>query len=66
MRTNNFASTLHAKLYTLEKSSTFKGKCAVNAEKLECNLQPCPLTKMIFEGRQTMLNARAFQQCIAS
>ena len=66
MRTDNFASILHAKIYTLEKSITFKGKCAVNAENFKCNLQTGPLTKMIFEGRQTMLNARAFQQCIAS
>ena len=53
-------------LDTLEKASTFKGKCVVNAENFKCNLQTGPLTNMLFEGRQTMLKARAFQHCIAT
>jgi len=36
--TGNFQSTLLAKLYTWEKSSTLKGKCSVNAGNFICNL----------------------------
>ena len=60
-----FQSTLHAKLNILKKSSTFKGKCAVNAEIFLCNLLTGPLN-MIFKGQWTILKERAFQQCTAT
>jgi len=53
-----FPITLHAKLYTFEKSSTLKDKCAINA--LNCNLFTGPLINMIFKEQQTILKERAF------
>ena len=49
---------------TLIESCTFKGKCVVNAEIFICNFLTGPLIKTIFEGRHTILEERAFQQCI--
>ena len=66
MQTSIFQSTLHAKPYTLEKSCTFKDKCAVNAEIFICNLLIGPLINMTFKGQRTTLKERAFQQCIAT
>ena len=40
--------TLQAKLNTLNESSTFKGKCAVNAENFICELYTGPLINMTF------------------
>ena len=61
-----FPSTLYAKLNTLEKSSTFKDKCVVNALNFNCNLLTGLLVNMIFKGQQTILKERTFQQCTAT
>ena len=45
MKTYNFQSALQSKLNTCEKSSTFKGKCAVNTEYFTSNLLTGPLKK---------------------
>jgi len=66
MRTYNFQMPLHGIVNTWMKSSTFKGKCAVNTVNSICNLLTGPLMKIIFEGRRTKLKARAFQICIAT
>ena len=61
-----FQRTLQAELKTLKESCTFKGKCAVNAEIFVCNFLTGPFIKIIFNGRRTVLEERAFQQCIAT
>jgi len=61
-----FQSTLQAELDTLKESSTFKGKCAVNAENFICGLLTGPLINMICKGQQAILKERAFQQSTAT
>ena len=47
MQPTTYKSELHGKLNTWEKSSTFKGKCVVNAVNFICNLHTGPLIKII-------------------
>ena len=49
------AGALYAKLYTWEKSSTFKDKCEVNAVNCKCNLLTGPLINMILNGSRQSL-----------
>jgi len=57
MQTSIFQSMLHAEPYALEKSCTFKEKCAVNAEIFKFNLLAGSLINMIFKGHRTMLKS---------
>ena len=66
MKTYKFPSALHGRLHTWEKSSTFKGKCVVNAVNFISNLLTGPLIKMVFEGPWTILKARAFQEAYSN
>ena len=61
-----YVQDVNIELSTWEKLSTFKGKCAVNAVNLKCNLLTGPLANFFVKGWRTILKERALQQCTAT